>query len=121
MSINFPFFSRLKIEELEAERCKLEEENRSLETKLEKLTLQVGSVGVQCCWRAGHGPFARAARTDVPECSQRAASLPSNWAGRFLAACANRTNTAASLTVLLERFDVRCSHTNAVDFFDAFA
>ncbi|KFR12262.1 Mitotic spindle assembly checkpoint protein MAD1, partial [Opisthocomus hoazin] len=31
---------RLKIEELEAERCKLEEENRSLETKLEKLTLQ---------------------------------------------------------------------------------
>uniref|UniRef100_A0A8C0BQ33 Mitotic spindle assembly checkpoint protein MAD1 n=1 Tax=Buteo japonicus TaxID=224669 RepID=A0A8C0BQ33_9AVES len=40
MSINFPFFSRLKIEELEAERSKLEEENRSLEMKLEKLTLQ---------------------------------------------------------------------------------
>ncbi|XP_072734275.1 mitotic spindle assembly checkpoint protein MAD1 isoform X4 [Ciconia boyciana] len=31
---------RLKIEELEAERSKLEEENRSLEMKLEKLTLQ---------------------------------------------------------------------------------
>ncbi|NXO56636.1 MD1L1 protein, partial [Aramus guarauna] len=31
---------RLKIEELEAERSKLEEENRSLEIKLEKLTLQ---------------------------------------------------------------------------------
>ncbi|XP_064887550.1 mitotic spindle assembly checkpoint protein MAD1 isoform X5 [Columba livia] len=32
---------RLKIEELEAERSKLEEENRSLEMKLEKLTVQV--------------------------------------------------------------------------------
>lgn len=41
-SINFPFFSRLKIEELEAERSKLAEENRSLEMQLEKLTLQVG-------------------------------------------------------------------------------
>lgn len=41
-SINFLFFSRLKIEELEAERSKLAEENRSLEMKLEKLTLQVG-------------------------------------------------------------------------------
>uniref|UniRef100_A0A8C5X8Z8 Mitotic spindle assembly checkpoint protein MAD1 n=2 Tax=Malurus TaxID=55806 RepID=A0A8C5X8Z8_9PASS len=39
-SINFPFFPRLKIEELEAERSKLAEENRSLEMKLEKLTLQ---------------------------------------------------------------------------------
>uniref|UniRef100_A0A8B9F8R3 Mitotic spindle assembly checkpoint protein MAD1 n=1 Tax=Amazona collaria TaxID=241587 RepID=A0A8B9F8R3_9PSIT len=38
--INFPFFSRQKIEELEAERSKLEEQNRSLEMKLEKLTVQ---------------------------------------------------------------------------------
>lgn len=45
VSINFPFFSRLKIEELEAERSKLAEENRSLEMKLEKLTLQVGCGG----------------------------------------------------------------------------
>uniref|UniRef100_A0A8C9ERK3 Mitotic spindle assembly checkpoint protein MAD1 n=1 Tax=Pavo cristatus TaxID=9049 RepID=A0A8C9ERK3_PAVCR len=36
----FPFPSRLKIEELEAERSKLEEQNRSLEMKLEKLTMQ---------------------------------------------------------------------------------
>ncbi|KAK4813681.1 hypothetical protein QYF61_019574 [Mycteria americana] len=43
---------RLKIEELEAERSKLEEENRSLEMKLEKLTLQVGNVEVQSSWRA---------------------------------------------------------------------
>uniref|UniRef100_A0A8C3USL7 Mitotic spindle assembly checkpoint protein MAD1 n=1 Tax=Catharus ustulatus TaxID=91951 RepID=A0A8C3USL7_CATUS len=34
------FFSRLKIEELEAERSKLAEENRSLQMKLESLTLQ---------------------------------------------------------------------------------
>lgn len=52
MCINFPFFSRLKIEELEAERSKLEEENRSLEIKLEKLTLQVGNVEVQGSWGA---------------------------------------------------------------------
>lgn len=50
--IEFPFLSRLKIEELEAERSKLEEENRSLEMKLEKLTLQVGNVVVQSSWRA---------------------------------------------------------------------
>uniref|UniRef100_A0A672U5D6 Mitotic spindle assembly checkpoint protein MAD1 n=1 Tax=Strigops habroptila TaxID=2489341 RepID=A0A672U5D6_STRHB len=37
---NFPLFSRQKIEELEAERSKLEEQNRSLEMKLEKLTVQ---------------------------------------------------------------------------------
>lgn len=41
-SINIHFFCRLKIEELEAERSKLAEENRSLEMKLEKFTLQVG-------------------------------------------------------------------------------
>lgn len=41
-SINILFSSRLKIEELEAERSKLAEENRSLEMKLEKFTLQVG-------------------------------------------------------------------------------
>lgn len=52
MSINFPFFSRLKIEELEAERSKLEEENRSLEMKLEKLTMQVGNAEVQSSGRA---------------------------------------------------------------------
>lgn len=50
MFIIFPFLSRLKIEELEAERSKLEEENRSLEMKLEKLTLQVGNVEVQKEW-----------------------------------------------------------------------
>lgn len=50
--INFRFFSRQKIEELEAERSKLEEQNRSLEMKLEKLTVQVGNVEVQSSWRA---------------------------------------------------------------------
>lgn len=40
--IYFPLFSpRLKVEELEAERSRLEEENRSLEMKLEQITLQV--------------------------------------------------------------------------------
>lgn len=42
----FPFPSRLKIEELEAERSKLEEQNRSLEMKLEKLTMQVVKFSV---------------------------------------------------------------------------
>lgn len=41
---NVEFFtSRLKIEELETERNRLEEENRSLEAKLEQATLQVMS------------------------------------------------------------------------------
>lgn len=76
VSVNLPFFSRLKIEELEAERSKLEEENRSLEMKLEKLTLQVGNVELQSSWRAGHGRAAIAVLTDVPEFSQPD-SLPS--------------------------------------------
>lgn len=63
----FPFPSRLKIEELEAERSKLEEQNRSLEMKLEKLTMQVGSLEVQCCWRSCYCPFVVAVLTDVPD------------------------------------------------------
>lgn len=70
VSIHFPFFSRLKIEELEAERSKLEEENRSLEMKLEKLTVQVGNVEVQSILTAWAGPCAPAVLPDVPEFSQ---------------------------------------------------
>lgn len=122
MSINFSFFSRLKIEELEAERSKLEEEKRSLEMKLEKLTLQVGDVEVQSSWRACCAPFAIAVPPDVPGCSQHATLLPSIWEARhFSEAFANCTNTPVTLTVLLECFDVRCSHTNIVVFFDTFA
>lgn len=82
-SINFPFFSRLKIEELEAERSKLAEENRSLGMQLEKLTLQVG-VGRS---RAAGEPGV------VHECSQHGASLPSIWARHLWAACGDCTAT----------------------------
>lgn len=120
VSVNLPFFSRLKIEELEAERSKLEEENRSLEMKLEKLTLQVGNVELQSSWSAGHGPVAVAVLTVVPECSQHF-SLPSVCARHFSKAWAKCTSASVSLTMLVECFADRCSHTNVVVFFDAFA
>lgn len=83
------FFSRLKIEELEAERSKLAEENRSLEMKLESLTLQVGVW--RSSWRAWHGPCAMDVLTDVPKCSQHGASLPSPPSGQ--GSCADCTVT----------------------------
>ena len=42
--------SRLKVEELEAERQRLEEQNSTLEMRLDRQLLQVG-VCVCVCWR----------------------------------------------------------------------
>lgn len=105
VSINFPFFSRLKIEELEAERSKLEEENRSLEMKLEKLTVQVGNVEAQSIWTTW--PCAPAVLPDVPEFSQRTTSLPSTQAKHF----AEPVQTAPTHLSLWPCYwgDVRCS------------